>query len=245
MKAAVFHGYPVAMSTLQTPLERTSLRRAVLQVASLQLLALLVLGLLSLFAVWSLDRQQANNLRGLGELARAIDLGRSAQLDVKRQVQAWKNVLLRGSDARQLERYAQDVREAHDHADARLVDLRTRVAGLGLKDLEPRIGASRELHARMTAAYVHGISQLSDHSATMAQVDESVRGVDRPLDEAIDELVRVLDESMQPRIAAMGEASHRRFEALTRVLWFTLAVVSMLVGFGVWRIIGGSRNASA
>jgi hypothetical protein len=233
------------MSTRQTPLERSGLRRAVMQLASLQLLALLVLGLLALFAVWSLDRVHERDLRDLGEISRTADLGRSAQLEVKRQVQEWKNTLLRGGDPEQLAQYARAVRDAHDRADDHLAELRLRVISLGMQDVLPRIDQARSLHAEVSAAYERGTLRLAERSATVLQVDESVRGVDRPLDDVLEALVRSLDDSMQPRIVALGETSHRRFEALTRALWSTLAVVSVLVGFGLWRIIGGSRNSAA
>lgn len=231
------------MSTRHSPLERTGLRRAVLQLASLQLLALLLLGLLSLFAVWSLDRDHGRNLQALGELGRAIDAGRSAQLDVKRQVQEWKNTLLRGGDPRQFDRYVQAGREARARVTGHLSLLRTQAPMLAMPELESRIDSILVLHETVSAAYERGVSRLSERGATIAQVDEGVRGVDRPLDEALDALVLALDGQLQPRIDALREASQRRFETLMRALWLMLGVVTVLVASGVWRIIGSSRNS--
>ena len=232
------------MTTRQTPLERTGLRRAVLQLASLQLLALLLLGLLSLFAVWSLDRVHERNLQELGQLGRAIDGGRSAQLDVKRQVQEWKNTLLRGADPLQFDRYMKAGREARARVEDDLSGLRASAPALAMSELEGRIDSILRLHETVSAAYEQGASNLS-RGVTIAQVDASVRGIDRPLDEALDALVLSLDALLQPRIDALRETSHRRFEALTKALWSMLTIVTVLVAFSVWRIIGGSRSRDA
>lgn len=233
------------MSRTQTPLERSGLRKAVLQLASLQLLALLLLGLLSLFAVWSLDRVHERDLRELAGLAQAVDIGRAAQVDVKLQVQEWKNTLLRGSDPVQFDRYAAASRAARDRAGKRLGELRTRLAVMGMQELAERVDATLLLHGSVSAAYEAGFQRLAAGHASVVEIDGSIRGVDRPLDEAIDGLVLSLAGSVQPRITTLGSASHDRFEILMRALWVVLAAVAVMVSFGVWRIIGGSRTTEA
>lgn len=245
MKPCGETSYPRPMSTSHAPLDRAGLRRSVLQLASLQLLALLLLGLLSLFAAWSMNREHERSLQELAAISQAVGLGRSAQLDIKRQVQEWKNILLRGSDPAQLDAYAKAEREARDRANAHLKELRTFAVVQGRTDLQRRVEETLALHGTLSDTYDQGTSKLRESPGATARVDASVRGVDRPVDEALDLLVKQLDDSLPPRIVALRDTARQRFEALTTTLWTMLAIATMLVGFGVWRVIGGSRNRAA
>ena len=89
-----------------------------MQVASVMLLTLLSVTLLALFSVWSLQQGYQRNTREVAELVSALDTSRQAQVHFKRQVQEWKNILLRGDFPVARARYFNAFESAEGDVDA-------------------------------------------------------------------------------------------------------------------------------
>jgi methyl-accepting chemotaxis protein-1 (serine sensor receptor) len=76
--------------------------RAVAGWLALTVLSTLLFGIL---ALWLTDRGNREQLETFNRILHVVDATRSAQVHFKTQVQEWKNVLLRGQDAADYERY--------------------------------------------------------------------------------------------------------------------------------------------
>ena len=69
---------------------------------ALSVLATLLFGVLSL---WLTDRASSRQIADFDGILRVLEATRLAQVHFKSQVQEWKNLLLRGQDAADYERY--------------------------------------------------------------------------------------------------------------------------------------------
>ncbi len=105
--------------------------------------------------------------------------------DFKVQVQEWKNVLLRGKDAKQLDRYwaAFETKEREIDQQARTLQ-----AALGKDGAGDLVSQFRQAHGTMGTAYRKGLDAFKAADFDPAIGDRAVQGMDR-------EPARLLDEA--------------------------------------------------
>jgi len=184
--------------------------------------ATLAVGLTGLLAVRSaLDQVHHAALQG-DAVTRANDAARSAQVHFKKQVQEWKNVLLRGFDPELFARYLQGF---NDEEAAVRADLR-RLRGMGVVadgDLSLRIDSLLAVHATLGERYRDAL-RLYDAGDPLAhrRVDEAVRGIDRAPTDAMDSLVVHIQRQGESRLAEVDRRSRR-------VMWQMLAGIGALL----------------
>ena len=181
---------------------KTSLRAQVLALLASGLLILLLIALGSFkFLAASLD-----DYTGLvaGPL-RATELVDRANVQFKTQVQEWKNVLLRGKDAKALDRYWAQFEEQE------------RAVGVTLQALADLDGVPESVrgnaqrlhaeHAALGAAYRQGREAFVASGGDAASGDKAVSGVDRAASEQMNALVaelRRLAEEQSQLISEQG-----------------------------------------
>jgi len=112
----------------------------------------------------------------------------SAQVHFKKQVQEWKNVLIRGQDPRLFEKYFSQFADEEKHTRA-AVD---RLLGLLSENDEAHEISERFLHAhiKLGRQYRSALERYDPESANPARaVDIEVRGIDRQPTDLLDEVV--------------------------------------------------------
>lgn len=224
--------------------ERSQLRKSLLQVASLLLLTLLSVTLLALFSVWSLQRAHQRNDQEVGQLISALDASRQAQVQFKRQVQEWKNILLRGDAPDARARYF----EAFAGAESAVAEALASVASTLAAANEPRYGeplkALQQQHVALGEQYRKALTDASGGRWAPFESDLAVRGIDRPLDRGIDQLAADLLRDTRERSSALDREVQRRYRALQSALWVAMVVSLLLVGTLLWRVLA-VRSAAA
>ena len=131
--------------------------------------------------------QSAELVDTIQTVGRATDTTRQAQIEFKTQVQEWKNILVRGHDPAQMDKY----RKAFDKTEAgvqgelrKLIDLMTKLE----LDPAPARKAADE-HKKLGEKYREALAtwKAGDPIAYRA-VDGMLKGIDRPTNEAMDAL---------------------------------------------------------
>ncbi|PTY36396.1 hypothetical protein BGP77_03605 [Saccharospirillum sp. MSK14-1] len=188
----------------------------------ISILAMVIIAFAGIFSMQRSVDKLETVLTDLKSLEKNADL---ANLDFKRQVQEWKNVLLRGQDPERMERYWGSFLALQD-------DVQNRVQALvdGLSDY-PELQATAEQflidHRNMGTAYGEGrqafIRSGFDHTAG----DAAVSGIDRAPSAAMEDLGLQLSERAN---SATTEASQHADTTL--IVSLSLAVACSLVILG-------------
>jgi methyl-accepting chemotaxis protein len=162
--------------------------------------------------------------------------------DFKKQVQEWKNVLLRGSDPEQLEKYWGRFEKLEAGIRQQSGTL---IARLPEGDARQRIVSFRDAHRQMGDAYRQGLQAFKQSGFDHSAGDQAVKGIDRAP-------TRLLDEAAE-LIAAQADRrtdyaiKHARGDVVTGLIFMAIAVAFAFVTFLVYlqkQILLPSRELS-
>jgi len=165
-------------------------------------------------------------------LAESINLARTAQLDFKKQVQEWKDTLLRGNDPEMFKKYSDQFgqREAAVNEDLHSLQKLFAAAGVDTRLVEQSVTE----HNKLGSLYRDALKEYdSSKSNSCFVVDNRVKGIDRAATDAIDAIVA----QVQQFEADTTRAAEAQFRAQTdRIRMFVfvgiLAGIAFAFGFG-------------
>jgi methyl-accepting chemotaxis protein len=148
------------------------------------------------------------------------------EADFKKQVQEWKDMLLRGKQPEALEKYWTNFQQRES-------DVRRAVESLSHRIPDPEaaqlVAQFLSAHKSMGDAYRHGLQAFKDHGLDSAVGDKAVAGIDRAPTELLTKAKERLLSLASSRAAEVAEAAN---QAMWRSggLFSTLTVVAF-VGF--------------
>jgi uncharacterized protein YnzC (UPF0291/DUF896 family) len=204
--------------------------QAVRKVAGWLALSVLSTLLFGVLALWLTDRASSRQLADFEGILQVLDATRLAQVHFKTQVQEWKNLLLRGQDAADYERY---LGLFHTES-AQVVDQLNRAAarkkaiGLTASDVEAALAA----HAALRQQYEDALRGYQKGTvASVFAVDTAIRGRDRPLNTMIDVIAEAMRNEVDSRTHAFAEADRRRYQILRGIFVSLSAATLLLAGW--------------
>lgn len=125
-----------------------------------------------------------------------VDLIRGAQVEFQRQVQEWKNILIRGDNKKDFDKYSKALTKKHNKIQAALIVMEDRFEGNKFHpELTARLTKLRENHLIIYKAYskqIKGVSSVFDDRVD--EFDSAVRGIDRWASKEFEELALVIEE---------------------------------------------------
>jgi CHASE3 domain sensor protein len=208
---------------------------------ALTVLTTLLFGVL---ALWLTDRANTQQVGEFNRILQVADATRLAQVHFKTQVQEWKNVLLRGQNEADYQRY---LGQFHTEAAHTVDELNQAVAqkkalGLDASDVAAALTEHRALmdqYDRVLRDYQRG------NAASVFAVDTAIRGRDRHLNEMIDAVAEAMRADADRRTQAFAQENGRRYQTL-RAIMVTLSVVTLaLVGWLVVLTLRSREQAAA
>ncbi|MDD0840467.1 methyl-accepting chemotaxis protein [Curvibacter sp. HBC61] len=155
--------------------------------------------------------------------------------DFKVQIQEWKNVLLRGRDPAQRQRYWAAFEKQEALVQQRAQALQGQVAQPEAQALLQRF---KQSHERMGQAYRRGLTDFEQAQFDATVGDRAVTGIDREPSQLLDKATALIREASEQSGA---QAAHQA----QRSTWISLAVmglVCLISGLGAWRF---SRSVTA
>ena len=198
--------------------------------AGFLMIAMLAVGLEGWYTLSESDKRNADMMQKAALLEQSIDTARSAQVEFKKQVQEWKDTLLRGNDQAQFDKYSKAFGERSIQTDVLLQKLKELF--VKLKFDTAAVDDAIKAHAELGVKYAEALKQYDVANADSAHVvDGLVKGMDRPPTQKIDGIVAfVLDQSNQ-----MMTASTQQAEASYRT-----ACMLLLTAVGLAAVFGGA-----
>ncbi|XVJ47613.1 methyl-accepting chemotaxis protein [Pseudomonas sp. UBT] len=207
---------------------RTSLRAQILSLLSGSLLAILLIAL----ACFNFLSNGVQSYRSLidGPLltSQLID---EANLQFKVQVQEWKNVLLRGKQPQDLEKYWGQFQDRQRDVQGIL----TRLVSQTQNDpgLSRRIDSLRQEHLQLGVAYQKGRDAYMAAGADQTAGDNAVKGVDRATSEQMSTLVSDLRAQGSQQSQAISAYTERTVMAGLAIMLLSGVVIGL---FSLWLI---------
>jgi len=194
---------------------------------SVQILALFGGSLLAILMIALVCFQLlSSSVRGYGQLIdgplQASQLIDEANLQFKVQVQEWKNVLLRGKQPAELDKYWQQFLAREQQVQ----DILDQLIERSDPPLKARAQQLKESHRQLGQAYERGRQAYLAAGADPTAGDQAVKGVDRAASEQMSELVNQLRSDAQVQAQAISQSAER-------TVW-----LGMLVMFGSAVLVG-------
>ena len=205
-----------------------SLRAQILALLSGSLLAMLLIALASFHFLSNGVQNYRNLIDGPLRASQLID---EANLQFKVQVQEWKNVLLRGKQPADLDKYWKQFEERQREVQGILGQLSER-EGVPAS-IKTRIVALRDEHRQLGAAYQKGRDAFVASGGDSAAGDAAVKGVDRAASEQMSALVVELRKLGTEQSTLISAGADR-----TIMLGTVIMLVSgVLIGlFSLWLV---------
>ncbi|HEY4417606.1 MAG TPA: hypothetical protein VGO57_18085 [Verrucomicrobiae bacterium] len=195
---------------------------------------LILNGVIGLFALNDTNETNQADLRTFGQINQALETAQSAQVHLKKQVQEWKDILLRGSDPKEFAHYQDAFTQEERAVDADLVSL----AGL-VKELQftiPDIEQVHQTHVQLGLQYREALKAYQTGDFSTAQlVDKKVRGIDRAPTSQMDEIVNQIQAQANDFPKKVSVRTQAHYEIMRRVsIGGTVAgvvIILFLLGF--------------
>jgi len=148
---------------------------------------------------------------------------RGAHVDFQRQVQEWKNVLIRGNDPDLYKKHYESFRSRADSVQSKLKAVQERMSKIGL-DTTLVVQLKKD-HAEMLRRYLDALSGFDAANPEIGkQIDVAVRGVDRATSDNFDKLTAYLIASTNENLTRRETES----KALSKnALYGTLAGIAI------------------
>ncbi len=167
-------------------------------------------------------------MQGIGQ---AADTSRVAQVNFKKQVQEWKNILLRGNDPKAFEKYSQEFSKEHDAVQARLKELVKMMKQIGISSEQAE--RAIKTHDELGVKYREALKSYDSSNPNSAHlVDGLVKGMDRAPTDDIDKIVVLLREHADKTAALIEESSTAKYKT-TRNTILTLIGIAIVFGLVV------------
>ncbi|MBC8787275.1 methyl-accepting chemotaxis protein [Pseudomonas sp. TH04] len=207
---------------------RTSLRAQILSLLSGSLLAILLIALACFYFLSNGVQSYRSLIEGPLLTSQLID---EANLQFKVQVQEWKNVLLRGKQPQDLEKYWGQFQDRQRDVQGIL----TRLVSQTQNDpgLSRRIDSLRQEHLQLGVAYQKGRDAYLAAGADPTAGDTAVKGVDRATSEQMSALVSDLRAQGSQQSQAISAYAERTVLVGLAVMLLSGVVIGL---FSVWLI---------
>jgi len=199
--------------------------RLILLAATASFLLLVPIGA-GLYELYNLKTNLAASLVSAKTETDAVVAVENAQAAFKTQVQEWKNILIRGNDPKNFDKYLTQFDEEEKKVQASLKNATElmRKQGVPTSDTEALIKAHEELGSK----YREALKSFDKSDPLTGQaVDKLVKGMDRPTQEGMVKVVKLIETHSEQKAA----------EEIARAETLYQSIRNMFVVFGVIGVV--------
>ena len=199
-----------------------SLRAQLLSLLGGSILLLIIVSLLCFHYLSRGITSYQTLLNGTLEASQLVD---NANLEFKIQVQEWKNVLLRGKNPENLQKYWGQFESQEQKVKAQLNQLKEQASAYQNAALVSQVQTLITEHQQLGQAYRAGRDQFLAANADPAVGDKAVKGIDRAASEQMSNLVKQLhQQGVQESELIANETSRTMTLGITILLGSALLI---------------------
>ena len=193
------------------------------KILALITIALLIIGVIAVISNVILS-SQINRYQKLIEVenSAASQIG-AVNLQFKTQVQEWKNVLLRGHQAEDREKYWAKFVQQHELVQ----ELATDILSLNLSaSIENQVREFRQIHASLLSKYEIGKQAFVDANFDHKKGDSAVRGIDRAPAKTLETLVKDIQKQLKNKNAVLeSQANQSKWMAIFAIFASVVIII--------------------
>ena len=227
------------MREMNTFFQYISIHRRIIITVGIFTVLIIVIGLYSLIAIVEMNKRLHESVLEGQMMVKTIDTARLAQVHFKKQVQEWKNILLRGNDRDLFERHVRAFDDEDRQVNEYLQSLSNIAITTGLS--VPEIAEAIKIHEQLGHKYRDALKDYNHSDLKSAVlVDKTVRGIDRVPTDQIDAIVGMIMTQADKRLRAMETVAKTQMEAYRSLSLFLIFLVVAGICFGIfnaWSII--------
>ncbi len=229
-------------------LSQLSLKIKIIGLSVLVVLALVWLAFSALSQLRFYDNQVNDKLDDISfNVATLSDIS-NAHVTFKTQIQEWKNVLIRGNDKEQFDKYLSRFVKSSEKTQELLASAIENKQKRGLE--AAGIAQVKKEHAELQSAYINAIKNFErSDELTGKKIDASVQGVDRAASGGLSELAEKTEKEFSELIilskkALQNQYDDARKEFVIYVLVGSILVIGLmlLIFRDMFKVLGGEPN---
>lgn len=214
-------------------------------------IGLLLLALAGLaVSAFVLERQLStllvNSARTGNNSTDLVSTARSAHVNFQRQVQEWKNILIRGNDSALFQKHHDAFTARAGDVQSELADTKSDVVAIGLD--AALVDKLIDDHVQMLGTYETALKSFNPADAESGKkVDVLVRGVDRATSDQFDVLIKAIVAKNTALLTGLQTSATEASSRAILVISITaaLALIALLFAIAVvWAILANIRSLS-
>lgn len=170
-----------------------------------------------------------------------VNISRQAQVEFQRQVQEWKNILIRGNDSSLYSKYFTAFVDHEAKMDQNLSILKKNLDAHGdsSKEVQELLDVHKELGGKYRAALDNSWNDSDEQAGK--KVDLLVRGIDRDTSKRMDDLAQTLQKTSEDKLNEIKTEAANNIRMLTGLLAIvalsTLALLIMRAGLIIKKVM--------
>ena len=196
---------------------------------------LIIIEIFALFSVWSINKIVKIENQKLHQISLMNESISAADAAFKQQIQAWKNILIRGHDENAFQKNLKEFKKKYSLA-KKLVreakDVCDQIDESGTFDCEKIVKIEND-HELLRSIYVDNLDTFNlNQPGAYRKIDEKVRGIDRDLQSQFfqtTQLVKILFKNKQDEFITLVNKRYHQ------VRFFLLTVLLLALGYVIVR----------
>jgi len=199
---------------------------------------LIVIEIFALFSLWSINKIVQIGSEKLYKISEINSSLKSADSNFKSQVQAWKNILIRGQVNKDYKKYKFDFNKKYAITQYKINGAYEEcISSLSLIDCK-RIKTIQEAHESLKIAYFRNLNSEELMSAEGYKIiDAKVRGIDRDLQNQFFQVTQEVDILYENTKDEFMELVSQRYQQIRFFLLVTLALAMSFILLKLYRIL--------
>ena len=196
---------------------------------------LIIIEIFALFSIWSINKVVKIENQKLHQISLMNESISAADAAFKQQIQAWKNILIRGHDENAFQQYLKEFKKKYSLAQ-KLVreakDVCYQIDESGTFDCEKIVKIEND-HELLRSIYVDNLDTFNlNQPGAYRKIDEKVRGIDRDLQSQFfqtTQSVKILFKNKQDEFITLVNKRYHQ------VRFFLLTVLLLALGYVIVR----------